>query len=68
MVVVGTVVDYPTVHDKKIKGKIELILENTVIVRDSEDGTHVVLKKTIEEDGFLVDEPTHQHKTRYTRK
>ena len=67
MVAIGSVIDYPTVHDEKVVGEVELILENTVIVRDSDDDTHLVLKSILEEDGLAVDEKTYVHKTRYSR-
>lgn len=64
---IGSVVDYPTIHNKKVAGKVELILENTIVVRDSDDSTHLVLKSVIEEAGFSIDEKTHNHKTQYTK-
>ncbi|MGO2084008.1 hypothetical protein [Vagococcus sp.] len=67
MITIGSVIDYPTIHHDKIVGQVELILENTVIVRDFEDGTHLVLKRLLQEDGFSVDERTYRHKTQYSK-
>lgn len=67
MITVGSVIDYPTIHNKKVVGKVEVILENTVIVRDFSDGTHLVLKSILQEDGFSVDEKTNTHRTPYTK-
>ncbi len=67
LIAVGSVIEYPTIHNKKVVGKVEVILENTVIVRDSSDGTHVVLKSTLKEDGRSIDEKTNTHRTPYTR-
>lgn len=64
---IGSVIDYPTIHHKKIVGQVELILENTVIVRDFSDATHLVLKSLLIDDGFFVDEKTYRHQTQYTR-
>lgn len=68
MIKIGSVIDYPTVHDEQVAGHVELILENTVIVRDFEDDMHLVLKSTIKEDGLAIDEQTHVPKTRYSRR
>lgn len=68
MIIIGSVIDYPTVHEKQVVGQVETILENTVVIRDKHDETHLVLKSNIEEDGFTIDEITNVHKTRYTRK
>lgn len=68
MIVIGSVIDYPTVHDKQVVGHVETILENTVVIRDNYDETHLILKSEIERDGFTIDEITNVHKTRYTRK
>lgn len=67
MIIIGSVIDYPTVHEKQVVGQVESILENTVVIRDKYDETHLVLKSNIEEDGFTIDEITNVHKTRYTR-
>lgn len=67
MIAIGSVIDYPTVHNEQVVGEVEMILENTVIVRDSYDDTHLVLKSILKDDGFAVDERTYVHKTRYTR-
>ena len=67
MIVIGSIIDYPTVHEKQVVGEVQTILENTVVVRDSDEDTHLVLKSTIEEDGYSVDEKTNVQKTRFTR-
>lgn len=67
LIKIGSVIDYPTVHDEQIAGEVELILENTVMVRDFEDDTHLVLKSTLTEDGLSVDEQTFIPRTRFSR-
>ncbi|MBO0476011.1 hypothetical protein DOK76_02945 [Vagococcus sp. DIV0080] len=67
MITIGSVIDYPTVHDEHVTGQVELILKNTVIIRDTDDDTHLVLKSILKEDGLSVDDQTYSIKTRYNR-
>ncbi|MBO0444152.1 hypothetical protein [Vagococcus fluvialis] len=55
MIVIGSIIDYPTVHEEQ------------VVVRDYDEDTYIVLKSTIEEDGYSVDDKNYVHKTRFTR-
>ncbi|MGY3766165.1 hypothetical protein ACWOAH_06370 [Vagococcus vulneris] len=64
---IGSVINHPTVHDKDVTGRVELILENTVIVRDSDGDTHLVTKEILEDDGFSVDEKTYVYQNHFTR-
>ncbi|MDT2832849.1 hypothetical protein P7H70_02180 [Vagococcus carniphilus] len=66
MIVIGSIIDYPTVHNKKVVGKVELILENTLLIRDSVDETHLVLKSSLEQDGYSIDEKTYVNKRQFT--
>ena len=67
LVSIGSIIDYPTVHNKNVTGRVELILENTIIVRDKSENTHLVLIKTVVNDGFDVDKKTHVYKNRYSK-
>ncbi|AQP53490.1 hypothetical protein CBF34_00035 [Vagococcus penaei] len=67
LISIGSIIDYPTVHKEKITGKVELILSNTILIRDKYDDTHLVLKKAVEKDGFDIDEKTYVYATRYSR-
>lgn len=68
MIKIGSIIDYPTVHDKQIAGEVELILENTVMIRDFEDDTHLVLKRTLTEDGLFVDEQSFVPRTQFSKR
>ncbi|UNM88802.1 hypothetical protein [Vagococcus sp. CY52-2] len=67
LISIGSIIDYPTVHEKHVIGEVELILKNTVVVRDRFEDTHLVLIKTLEEDGMTVDDETYVYKNRYSR-
>lgn len=68
LISVGSTIDYPTVHEKHVIGKVELILKNTLVIRDKYEETHLVLIKTVEQDGASVDEETYVYKNRYSRR
>lgn len=68
MISIGSVINYPSVHNDNVLGKVEVILQNTVIVRDSDEDTHLILKSSIQKDGFSVDEETARHQNGYRRK
>ncbi|WP_326717823.1 hypothetical protein [Vagococcus jeotgali] len=68
MVTVDSFVDSLTVHSEEVVGRVEVILENTVLIRDEEDDTHLVLKSTLIEEGYSVDEQTHSYRSPYRRR
>ncbi|MGX4685881.1 hypothetical protein JNUCC83_03165 [Vagococcus sp. JNUCC 83] len=68
LVSIGSIIDYPTVHHKRVIGRVEVILKNTILIRDKFEQTHLVLIKTVEKDGFEVDEETYIYKNRYSKK
>ena len=67
LITIGSVIDYPTIHEDKVVGHVEQILENTLLIRDLDDETHLVLKSNLKDDGLKVDEKTYIYKTRYNR-
>ncbi|MGX6971316.1 hypothetical protein [Vagococcus bubulae] len=67
LVSIGSIIEYPTVHQEKVVGRVEQILKNTIIIRDKFKNTHLVLIKTVEKSGVSVDEETYIYKNRYSK-
>jgi len=68
MITVGSMITYPTVHNKVVNGRVEKIYDFTVMVRDKNKDTHLIMKTTIKKDGFLIDVNTPMYKVGYTKK
>lgn len=60
---VGSFISCLSVHNIKVFGYVEAIFQNTLIVREYNKKTHVVKKKDLTKNGYLITkEQTALHK------